>query len=166
MTESFAYPDFREKCRTTWACIRVVTCGDSESTLNLIIRVVTYDRDESRLLVRAHALKMIKKRRVNGRKNNKVYIARDREWGEAGEKRARGDSQWYLYKDWSAAKIIETSPSSSSFVPAVSSSFIRRLIPTHLSLSPPSIYNIYLSLLPLSLPPESRVLNTRGKVDI
>lgn len=87
--------------------------------------------------------------------------------GEAGEKRTRGDSQWYLYKDWSAAKIIDLSiflPSSRFPSCRFFLLYPSLFLPTYLS--PSSIYNIYLSLLSLSLSLESRVLNTRGKVDL
>lgn len=53
------------------------------------------------------------------RRKNKVYIAGKREKGireqerrndrNWKEKRARGDSQWYLYSDWSVAKILDSS---------------------------------------------------------
>lgn len=170
MTESFAYLGFREKCRTTWACISVVTCGENENTLNLIYEL-WHTTGMSRASWFARA-KNDKKKTVEWTEGKIIKFIlpethRER-MGEAGEKRTRGDSRWYLYKDWSAAKIIDLSiflpssrfPSCRFFLLYSSVSFL----PTYLSLS--SIYNIYLSLLSLSLSLESRVLNTRGKVDI
>lgn len=37
------------------------------------------------------------------------FILPGRRVGETGEKRAHGDSQWYLYKYWSVAKILDPS---------------------------------------------------------
>jgi len=110
MTESFAYLGFREKCRTTWACISVVTCGENENTLNLI-----YELWHTTGMSRASWFARAKNDKKNiewteGKIIKFILPETHRErMGEAGEKRTRGDSQWYLYKDWSAAKIIDLS---------------------------------------------------------
>lgn len=134
----FRLSGLSRKIQNNVARIRVVTCAGSESTLNLIIRVMTYDRDESRLLVRARAQKMLKKRRVDRGKNNKVYIVRDREWGRSGREEG---TRWLsaIFIQRLECRQNHRPLHLSSFVPLsvppVSSSFIRCLIPIHLSFS-------------------------------